>query len=210
MIHVPTGAGKTYASYFGPLAQLIDKLPTGLTLLYVTPLRAVARDVEKSLRRPIDDLSLDLRLEVRNGDTPAHIRLRQKKKIPQILITTPESLSLLLSYPDAKEKFAGLRAVIVDEWHELIGNKRGTQVELALARLRRWNPNLQTWALSAKIQNLEEAAQVVVGPANPYTLISIKLARKVDMDVLLPEKVNSFPWAGHLGLTQNFNGLLRW
>jgi ATP-dependent Lhr-like helicase len=199
LIHVPTGAGKTYASYFGPIRQMLEHKPEGLTLLYVTPLRAVARDIELALRKPLEDLDLPFTLGVRNGDTTSSARAKQKRKVPNILIITPESLSLLLSYSNSRELFKNVKAVILDEWHELLSTKRGTLLELSLSQIRNIAPNIQTWALSATLGNLEEAAQAAVGANNKFKIISHELKREVITHVLIPEKVDSFPWAGHLG-----------
>ncbi|RKG73262.1 ligase-associated DNA damage response DEXH box helicase [Corallococcus exercitus] len=201
LIHVPTGAGKTYAAYIGPLADAAERNEKGLQILYLTPLRAVSRDVEQALREPLLALDADLEVESRTGDTSSSVRQRQRERLPQVLITTPESLSLLLTQEQAAENFASLRAVIVDEWHELLASKRGTQVELALARLRHFAPGLRTWALSATLANLEEAARTVVGTDRKPTLVSAELQRPVDVETLLPAEVDSFPWSGHLGFS---------
>ncbi|RKH65779.1 ligase-associated DNA damage response DEXH box helicase [Corallococcus llansteffanensis] len=201
LIHVPTGAGKTYAAYLGPLADVAERNQKGLQVLYLTPLRAVSRDVEQALLEPLLALDTDLEVESRTGDTPSSVRQRQRERLPQVLITTPESLSLLLAQEQAAENFASLRAIIVDEWHELLASKRGTQVELALARLRRFAPDVRIWALSATLANLDQAARTVVGTERTPTLVSADLQRPVDVETLVPEQVDTFPWAGHLGFT---------
>lgn len=201
LIHVPTGAGKTYAAYLGPLADVAERDAKGLQILYLTPLRAVSRDVEQALREPLVALDADLEVQSRTGDTSSSLRQRQRERLPQVLITTPESLSLLLTQEQAAEHFASLRAVIVDEWHELLATKRGTQVELALARLRHFAPGARIWALSATLANLDEAARTVVGADREPTLVSADLQRPVDVETLLPEEVDAFPWAGHLGFS---------
>jgi len=199
LIHVPTGAGKTYAAYLGPLSELLENPSEGLRILIITPLRALSRDMEKALEAPIKALNLPFRVESRTGDTSSTIRSRQRKQLPQILITTPESLNLLISYEDAKERFAGLQAVIVDEWHELMTSKRGIQVELALARLRHFSPTMRTWALSATMANLQEAAQCVVGTEKQAVMVTANIPRPIVIDSLIPREMESFPWAGHLG-----------
>ncbi|WP_224367745.1 ligase-associated DNA damage response DEXH box helicase [Hyalangium versicolor] len=201
LIHVPTGAGKTYAAYMGPLADVAEGGRKGLQILYVTPLRAVSRDVELALLAPLEALDADISVESRTGDTSSSVRQRQRDRLPEVLITTPESLSLLLSNERASELFAGLRSVIVDEWHELLSSKRGTQMELALARLRRFAPGVRTWALSATLANLETAAQAVVGTQARPTLLSADIERPIEVSTLLPDSVDSFPWAGHLGFS---------
>ncbi|MEX2217608.1 MAG: ligase-associated DNA damage response DEXH box helicase [Phycisphaerales bacterium] len=217
LINVPTGAGKTYAAYGGPLAELMDELAgaassgfpaaqrcRGLRLLYLTPLRAVARDIEAALKLPIQDLGLKLRVECRTGDTSTSLRARQRKELPQVLITTPESLSLLLTYPDSADLFRPLRCVILDEWHELMSSKRGTQTELAMARLRRLAPAARTWALSATLANLEEAASAAVGTtdcvASPAVLLRATIDRPITIQTVIPENRGTLPWAGHLGV----------
>lgn len=212
LIQVPTGAGKTYAAYMGPLAELIDEARAaggapGLRLLYLSPLRAVSRDIEKALKAPVDELGLDLSIESRTGDTASSIRARQRERLPNVLVTTPESLSILLTRESAAEQLGRLRGVIVDEWHELLHSKRGSQTELALARLRRFAPGLRTWGLSATLSNLDEAARAVTGMTGPgggpapFTLVRAEIDRPVIVDSVLPRPGDRFPWAGHMGLT---------
>lgn len=208
LIHVPTGAGKTYASYLGALASVMAEGAagglSGLRVVYVTPLRAVSRDIEKALRLPVDELGLTdelgIKVEARTGDTSSSVRARQKRSMPSVLITTPESLSLLMSYANARELLGGVSHVIADEWHELLASKRGTQTELALARLRAWNPELRTWALSATLANLDEAARAAAGVGVEPVLVGGELRRDVVMRTVIPEEVEKMPWAGHLGI----------
>jgi ATP-dependent Lhr-like helicase len=201
LVAVPTGAGKTYAAYLGPLAELIRTPARGLTVLYLTPLRAVARDIELALAAPVQALGIPDRVESRTGDTSASRRARQHQRLPEVLLTTPESLSLLLSLEQSAALFAGVRAVIVDEWHELLGTKRGTQVELALARLRALAPSLRTWALSATLPNLDEALAAALGVGGRGRIVRADLERPVIVETLIPEVVEAMPWAGHMGLT---------
>jgi ATP-dependent Lhr-like helicase len=201
LIHVPTGAGKTYAAYIGPLADVAEGGRQGLQILYVTPLRAVSRDIELALHAPLQVLDADITVESRTGDTSSSVRQRQRERLPEVLITTPESLSLLLANERSAELFAGLRSIIVDEWHELLSSKRGTQMELALARLRRFAPSVRTWALSATLANLDAAARAVVGTHTTPTLLSADLERPIEVSTLLPDHVDSFPWSGHLGFS---------
>ncbi|MGL5081084.1 MAG: ligase-associated DNA damage response DEXH box helicase [Microcoleaceae cyanobacterium] len=200
LIQVPTGSGKTYGAVMGPIAQMLQSPSQGLQLLYLTPLRALSRDIEAAIRQPIQDMGWNLRVESRTGDTSSSVKARQLKKMPEILITTPESLSVMLSYGETKQRFAALRGVILDEWHELLSTKRGTQTELCLAHLRRIQPALQTWAISATLGNVTEAAQTAVGLENTPVLIQSNLNRSTKIHSILPESVDSFPWAGHLGL----------
>jgi ATP-dependent Lhr-like helicase len=220
LVHASTGTGKTLAAWGGPVSEWLaeqvgsakapelgkkkarrDSAPP-LRVLWITPLRALAADTEESLRRPLDDLGIPWTLESRTGDTSAAMRARQRKRLPTALITTPESLSLLLTREDAREVFADLRAVVVDEWHELIGTKRGVQVELALARLRTYRPELRTWGLSATIGNLHDAMESLLGVASdgvPHRIVRGVDPKDVIIDSLIPPVVERFPWAGHLG-----------
>ena len=199
LLQVPTGAGKTYAAVLGPLAEMLDEPKPGLKLLYLTPLRAVARDIEAAIQLAVGELEPSLRVESRTGDTKQSVKRKQLTNAPDILITTPESLSLMLSYKGSAKLFKNLRCVIADEWHELVASKRGTQVELGLARLRSLRPELRIWALSATIENTEEAAQAAVGLGVKPKLIKAKLKRETVIESVLPEKISTFPWAGHLG-----------
>lgn len=200
LIQVPTGSGKTYAAVMGPIADMVHTPRQGLQLLYITPLRALSRDIEAAIQRPIADMGWPLRVESRTGDTSSSRKTRQLKVMPEILITTPESLSVMLSYEGAAARFKALRAVIVDEWHELLSSKRGTQTELCLAHLRSLQPGVQTWAISATLGNLREAAQTAVGLGVEPVIIQSNLARETRITSVLPASVDSFPWAGHLGL----------
>lgn len=210
LIHAPTGLGKTYAVWGGLLLEGLEAgeagatpaLPPSLRLLWITPLRALAGDTAESLRRPLDDLGLPWSVEVRTGDTSSSVKRRQRRRLPTALITTPESLSLLLSYPDWKPLFQGLRCVVVDEWHELLGTKRGVQAELGIARLKSGLERPpRVWGLSATLGNLAQAGQVLLGEASVSgKLIQGVADKRIEIDTLIPQSLERFPWAGHLGL----------
>lgn len=200
LISVPTGAGKTYAAYLGPLTQIHEEGEEGLQLLYLTPLRSLARDVENALKLPVSDLGWNVAIESRTGDTRASQKVKQKKKSPHVLLTTPESLSILQSDPEHRRYFSRLKYVIVDEWHELCGTKRGALLELSLAHLRSFLPDLCTTVLSATLGNLEEAGQAAIGKNKSIHLIQAVLDRPVIIDSLLPSSIYRFPWAGFLGI----------
>ena len=228
LLQVPTGSGKTYAAVMGPIAAMLAEAaaaePEGLRLLVITPLRALSRDLALAIEEPIRAMGWPLRVAIRNGDTASHERGKQLRRPPQILITTPESLSVLLSNAAAPQLFERLQAVVLDEWHELMGSKRGSQCELCLGWLRRLRPGLRTWAISATIGNLEEAARAALGlpdeaelqwqddapvagtvpppgsGAGQARLISARLRRDTAIRSLLPETIDGFPWGGHLGL----------
>ena len=203
LVHAPTGTGKTLAALLGPVLEALADPPTGpppLTLLWVTPLRALATDLAGNIAAALTELDLPWSVERRTGDTGASTRARQRTRLPTVLITTPEGLSLLLSYPDTAPRLASLRAVVVDEWHELLGGKRGVLLELALARLRRLSPALRLWGLSATLGNLGEAMAVLLGPGRDGMLVDGRTPRALAIDALVPDTMERFPWVGHLGL----------
>jgi ATP-dependent helicase Lhr and Lhr-like helicase len=205
LLHATTGAGKTYAVWLAALNAYAEATPSKskhappLTVLWLTPMRALAADTERSLLAPLDDLDIGWTLGLRTGDTNSAERAKQSKRLPTALITTPESFTLQLTRPDARENFSSLKMVVVDEWHELIGNKRGVQVQLALARLRQWNPGLIVWGLSATLGNLTHAMEVL----NPQggRLVQGKIPKELRVDTLLPPEIERFPWSGHLGIS---------
>lgn len=218
MLHSSTGTGKTLAAWFGPVLQYLSEgngvplksepktrkpVRPPLKVLWITPLRALSADTEESLRGTIDDLNLDWSLERRTGDSSASTKASIRKHLPTALITTPESLTLLLSYPDLQHQFQSLRCIVVDEWHELLGSKRGIQTELALGRLSVLAPDAVRCALSATIGNLDEGLKILLGNQiqSPSRMIHGKSKKKISIHSLLPENVERFPWAGHLGMT---------
>lgn len=200
LIHSPTGSGKTLAAWLGPLAEYGLDNRQALRVLWITPLRALANDTAKSLNAAADALGSRWQIECRTGDTASSARARQRKKPPQTLITTPESLSVLLSYADADAWFGHLDAVIVDEWHELLGSKRGVQLELCLARLRARRPELVTWGLSATLANLDEAARVLCPVSAQPSIIEGQATKTIEIQALLPPQLEQFPWSGRLGM----------
>ncbi|MEO0575236.1 MAG: ligase-associated DNA damage response DEXH box helicase [Pseudomonadota bacterium] len=199
LIHSPTGSGKTLAAWLGPL-QHISTSARGLRVLWITPLRALANDTHENLQAAVTALGSDWRVGIRTGDTSSSEKARQRRTPPQALITTPESLSVLLSYADADNWFGSLDAVVVDEWHELLGSKRGVQLELCLARLRALRSDVVTWGLSATLANLEEAMTVLCGETHRASLIAGASPKQIDIASVLPESLERFPQAGPLGL----------
>ena len=174
LLHASTGAGKTYAVWFAalnrfarlhpPVATPRKRKPPAepLTVLWITPMRALAADTARALQSPVDDLQIPWTIGLRTGDTSSSERARQGRRLPTTLITTPESLTLLLARADARTALSSLRMIVVDEWHELLGNKRGVQLQLALARLRHWQPELIVWGVSATLGNQSHAEQVLI------------------------------------------------
>ena len=205
LIHAPTGMGKTYAAFLGPLMLGPGgepNAPPPLSVLWLTPLRALAADTGLALTRAAQALNPHWTIDVRTGDTSASARARQSRRLPSALVTTPESLTLLLSRADWRERFAQLTTVVVDEWHELMASKRGVQVELALARLRSERPDARVWGLSATLANLDQALACLVGPARaPRGRIVQGIAAKtIDIETARPATIERFPWGGHIGL----------
>lgn len=211
LVNAPTGMGKTYSVWLGPVSEWLSENPdkklwnaretAPIQVLWITPLRALASDTLSALRAPVEGIGMPWSLEKRTGDTSASRKARQRLGLPTALVITPESLSLLLSYPNTRELMATLKTVVIDEWHELLGNKRGTQTELALARLRTWLPHLRVWGLSATLGNLPLALDVLTsGSTRPRRLIKADNDKITDIVTLLPENIEHFPWSGHIGL----------
>jgi ATP-dependent helicase Lhr and Lhr-like helicase len=207
LVNAPTGSGKTYALLLPALLE--DKyrhLPDrrGPSLIWITPIRALAREIALSARRAMEALGLDGEVAVRTGDTPVSERNRQRRHPPRVLITTPESLHLLLAQQGQALWTRDLLGVVADEWHELVGSKRGVQVELALSRLRTLRPGLRTWAISATIGNMEEALMILMGnrPDQPAAgrMIRSDQEKPLEIRVILPDAADELPWAGHLGI----------
>jgi ATP-dependent Lhr-like helicase len=212
LIHAPTGTGKTLAALLGPVGewagseegercQRSGEAPP-LRLLWLTPMRALANDTLDSIREPVMEMGLPWRIEKRTGDSSSGVKAKQRRSMPTALVTTPESLTILQSYPESADLFAGVRTVVVDEWHELLGTKRGVQTELALARLRAVAPGVRFWGLSATLGNLDEAARALVGMgAQEPVLVRGLSPKSVEVESVLPPAIERFPWAGHLGTT---------
>lgn len=202
LIHVSTGFGKTYAGTLAALAEMsLEKVdPGGIYILYIAPLRALSGDIIKSIKRPIEELNLPYTVEGRTGDTTASERARQKKNPPSILVTTPESFNLLLISEEYREALKKCRLVVADEWHELMGNKRGVQVQLCLSHLKTIAPKLRVWGLSATVGNPKLAAEVLCGNLDNFSFVSEKVSKEIEIQSLLPDEIDSFPWAGHMGM----------
>ncbi|MGW1454603.1 ligase-associated DNA damage response DEXH box helicase [Salegentibacter agarivorans] len=211
LLNAPTGSGKTYALWVPIVLDYLKNNPDyktkqkkGLKAIWITPLRALSVEIEQSAQRFADEIGSGLTVGIRTGDTPQKVRAAQKKSMPDLLITTPESLQLLLSSKNYDKTFKDLSAVVVDEWHELLGTKRGVQTELALSRLKTVSKDLRIWGISATIGNLEQAREVLLGPNSEAfqnsVLIRANLKKKISVKSIIPEKMEKFPWRGHLGL----------
>jgi ATP-dependent helicase Lhr and Lhr-like helicase len=214
MLHATTGSGKTYAVWLGMLGELLrrhspERGAEPLRVLWLTPMRALASDTTRALAEPLRKLAAEWTIGQRTGDTPSAERARQDRRFPTVLVTTPESLSLMLSREDAREQLRSIEYVVVDEWHELIGSKRGVQAQLAIARLWRFNPGLVVWGLSATLGNLQQAMEVlchpgmVPSPARDEVTAPVLVRGRIDknlvIDTLIPPDPGKYSWAGHLG-----------
>ncbi len=211
LLIAPTGSGKTLAlagawvrRFAGRAAQIARKrrAPASLKCLWITPMKALALDTHSHLQALADALDSGLKFELRSGDSLSGARGRARRGACDGLVTTPESLSLLLSYPEARESFANLELVVVDEWHELLGSKRGVLLELALARLAALLPKLQIWGASASIGNPQQALAVLCATRPQARLVDARLRRQLDLRTLLPGPTQRFAFAGHLGIAQ--------
>ena len=213
LVNAPTGFGKTYSVFLGAVAAFINNNPTnfrskknnGLQLLWITPLRALAKDIARAMEEALLLLNIPWEVGIRNGDTDTAERQRQKRKAPEILIITPESLHLLLAQKKYPEFFQHLGTIAVDEWHELLGSKRGVQVELAISQLYHLQKSkgftLRIWGISATIGNLEEAKDVLLAPLNGKgAIIKAAIRKETEIHCIYPDEIEKYPWAGHLGI----------
>ncbi len=209
LLNAPTGSGKTFALFFPVILDYIRRHPedwqkpgkNGIQLIWITPLRALAQDIQKAMQEVCVAIGLPWKVAVRNGDTENKERLSQKKNPPEVLITTPETLHILLAQKGNQELFENLQAIVIDEWHELMGNKRGVQVQLALAYIRHQCPqDIRLWGISATIGNLEEACQILLGDKHPVHTIKAKIEKNTILRTIYPDELEKYPWSGHLGI----------
>ena len=199
LLVAPTGSGKTLSGFLPTLADLIERPRDGLHTLYISPLKALAVDIRRNLLAPVEDMGLDIRVETRTGDTPSDRKKRQRERPPHILLTTPESLSLLLSYPDSLSLFAALDTAVIDEVHAFASGKRGDLLSLSLARLQAINPQLRRVALSATVADPDDYRAWLAphGDIDAVTLVRGEAGAAPDIAILLPQ--GRVPWAGHSG-----------
>lgn len=202
LLNAPTGSGKTYSLLLPLLERIRNDKRKGLKIIWVSPIRALTKEILQASQKAIFGLGLSLTVEIRTGDTSSKEKARQKSQMPDILITTPESLHILFAQKKHTMHFRILQAVVVDEWHELLGSKRGVLMELALARFRTLCPELITWGISATIGNLQEAMEVLLSPtrAKKGLIIRADLEKKIEVVSVLPDSIEKIPWAGHLGI----------
>jgi ATP-dependent Lhr-like helicase len=210
LVNAPTGCGKTYSVFMGALISFINQHPVdyktrknnGLQLLWITPLRALAKDIGRAMEEVIRGMDMNWKVGIRNGDTSKAERTKQKQQIPEVLIITPESLHLLLAQKGNATLFSFLKIIAVDEWHELIGSKRGVQVELALSRIVSIRTSqLSIWGISATIGNLDEAKEVLLSPLKRNgVIVKAALQKQIEVESICPDEIEKYPWAGHLGI----------
>jgi ATP-dependent Lhr-like helicase len=211
LVNAPTGSGKTYSLIVPILLEFIKNNPTnfrskknsGLQAIWITPIRSLAKEIELSSKRAVEGMDLSWRVATRSGDTSSSQKIKQKEKPPELLITTPESLHLLLTHKDYKEYFKNLKVIVADEWHELMGSKRGVQVELALSRLKAVAPDLKIWGISATIGNMQQALEVLFGDyykTKPFKVIRSDIKKEVKVVSILPDELDRMPWSGHVGI----------
>jgi ATP-dependent helicase Lhr and Lhr-like helicase len=235
LVNAPTGCGKTFSVFLGAVISFINDNPdnyltknkNGLQLLWITPLRALSKDIGRAMEEVIAELGMNWKVGIRNGDTTLSDRAKQKRQIPEVLIITPESLHLLLAQKNYPDFFKNLKIIAVDEWHELLGSKRGVQIELALSRLvalraegskRTNNANLSSalspspsalsiWGISATIGNLPQAQEVLLSPLSQMGLkkkdfktVTAVIDKPIQIESIFPDEIEKYPWAGHLGI----------
>ena len=209
LLNAPTGSGKTFSLWFPAILEYIQHNPdtwqktrnNGTQLIWVTPLRALAQDIQKAMQEVCNVIGLPWQVAVRNGDTDAKTRAAMKRRPPECLITTPETLHVLIAQQDHQALFQTVKAIVVDEWHELVGNKRGVQVQLALEYIQAICPvTFRRWAISATIGNLEEAAKALLGENLPIHIVKAKVSKEIIVQSVFPEEIEKYPWSGHLGI----------
>jgi len=230
LVNAPTGCGKTFSVFLGAVIDFINqhpdsyqtKIKSGLQLIWITPLRALAKDIGRAMEEVILELGMNWKVGIRNGDTTMSDRQKQKRQMPEVLIITPESLHLLLAQKNYPEVFKSLKILAVDEWHELLGSKRGVQVELAISRIigcrktkevavassqkhKIVTNKLSIWGISATIGNLEQAKEVLLASLNNNgssagKIIKAIVNKKIEIESIIPDEIEKYPWAGHLGL----------
>ncbi len=184
-----------------------------MQLLWITPLRALAKDIGRAMEEVLGELGMAWKVGIRNGDTSVTERTKQKSQMPEVLIITPESLHLLLAQKGYADTFRSLKMIAVDEWHELIGSKRGVQVELAVSRIvnSQWsmvNKKPSVWGISATIGNLDEAKEVLLSPLSSRrgaggeagVIVKANMNKRIEVASIFPDEIEKYPWAGHLGI----------
>jgi ATP-dependent Lhr-like helicase len=208
LVNAPTGSGKTYSLLLPILLEYLRDHPAkpkniGLRAIWITPIRALSKEIEYSAQQGLEALDVPWQIGVRTGDTSLSKRAKQRTRPPEFLITTPESLHILLASKGYGDYFKDLRAIVVDEWHDLMGSKRGVQVELALSRLKTVAPKMKVWGISATIGNMDQALDVLMGVGHKMkdvAVIRANIKKKMEVVSVLPDELERMPWSGHLGI----------
>lgn len=205
ILNAPTGSGKTFALWIPAAVRAAESKRSAkhqrLRILWLTPLRALANDLSLAMQRFSDENELGLKISIRTGDTSSSERQRINQSAPDCLVTTPESLHLMLSQKDSANYFSEIETVVIDEWHELLGTKRGVQVELALSRLKSLTDHeLSVWGISATVGNMDEALKVLTGVEDQGVIVKAEIKKKIEIKSVIPKKIENYPWAGHLGI----------
>jgi ATP-dependent Lhr-like helicase len=232
LVNAPTGTGKTFSVFLGTVINFFNQHPktyqskgkNGLLLIWITPLRALAKDIGRAMEDVIAELGMQWKVGIRSGDTSTAERQKQKRQMPEVLIITPESLHLLLTQKGYPDLFKNLQVIAVDEWHELLGSKRGVQVELAISRIvhlqyAMFRVQCSVWGISATIGNLEQAMEVLLRPKlhpsppkaetisahspsyhTDAHIVRSSLSKSIEVESILPDEIEKYPWAGHLGI----------
>ena len=204
LVVAPTGFGKTYSVFLAAVIHFLNnpkKYKKGLKLLWISPLRSLSNDIAKAMQEALDEIGLDWEVGVRTGDISSKEKQRQFRSMPEILVITPESLHLLMAQKKNKRVLQNLKCVVVDEWHELLGSKRGVLAELGLTYLNSITENLKIWALTATIGNIEEALEVLCPYKPKRKIVRAKEKKKIIIESVLPDELEILPWAGHMGST---------
>ena len=176
---------------------------SGIRAIWIAPIRALTNEIRITCQRALEGLGLNWRVEIRSGDTSTAQRKKQLEDPPEIMITTPESIHLMMATKGYEKLFRQMKAIVADEWHELMGSKRGVQVQLGISRIRGLSPKLKVWGISATIQNIDEALEVLIGPNKsnmPHIIIKSGLTKKIAVESIIPDEIERYPWAGHLGI----------
>ncbi|MEM9856154.1 MAG: ligase-associated DNA damage response DEXH box helicase [Bacteroidota bacterium] len=205
LVNAPTGSGKTYSLVVPILLNALNnpKKPGKVRAIWISPIRALAKEIAYSAERAIQGLGLNWEVGIRTGDTSSKDRARMKTTPPEFMVTTPESLHIMLTQKGYPKYFKDLEAIVCDEWHELIGSKRGVQVELAMSRLKTICPGLRVWGISATIGNMEDALDALLGSSKQpgkFEVIKAEIKKAIKVESILPDEVEDLPWAGHLGI----------
>ena len=203
LVNAPTGSGKTYSLLVPILLEGLSQKAEGIQAIWISPIRALGKEIEFSANEAVEGLRSKWKIGVRTGDTSVREKQKQKEKPPQFLITTPESLHQLLAQKDYANYFKNLKSIVIDEWHELMGSKRGVMMELGLSRLKGIVPDLRVWGISATIGNMDESVQVLLGSyhqESKFKIVKAEIEKKVEVISILPEMIENLPWTGYHGI----------